>query len=146
MYHNNNKYTWIDYQQLEAWGIDEDTFNTQVDKNMDPLLDNSRIETVKTESNATLAYFETDLAELKSALLFSKHLKDKVFPIIGFPIYCVLPVRDFCYMFNDQDKDELIGLLGQTVLNEYQQSGYEITTEIIKISEDGIEAIVKYKA
>jgi len=81
---------------------------------------------------------------LKSALLFSTNLKQKVSSIIGWPIYCVLPVRDFCYIFSASDKDKLINELGQTVVKEYNESGYEITKEIIKISYDGIEAIGKY--
>ena len=48
-------------------------------------------------------------------------------------------------MFGEKDKDELVNSLGATVLEEYKNSGYEITTEIIKISENGIETIGKYK-
>jgi hypothetical protein len=48
-------------------------------------------------------------------------------------------------MFDEMDKDDLISSLGDTVLKEYQNSGYEITTEIIKISDEGIEAIGKYQ-
>lgn len=145
VYYRDNQYIWISHDQLGTWEINEDTFKQHVDKNMNTLLNSSSIETMTTESGATLAYFVTEMAELKSALLFSKDLKEKVAPILGFPIYCVLPVRDFCYMFNEKDKDELIPLLGQAVLKEYQESGYEITTEIIKISDDGIEALGKYK-
>ena len=145
VYFDNNQYVWINHEQLDVWNISEQEFKMQVDNNMNNLLDKTNIEMLQTENNAKLAYFDAEIEGLKAALLFSKNLKQKVLSILGFPIYCVLPVRDFCYMFSEQDKDDLINSLGETVLKEYQNSGYEITTEIIKISDEGIEAIGKYK-
>jgi len=145
VYYEDEQYFWLNYRQLDEWNIDEQEFKNQVDKNMASLLEKSRVEIVETKSKARLAYFETEIDGLKAALLFSKNLKKKVSPLLGFPIYCVLPVRDFCYMFGEKDKDELVNSLGATVLEEYKNSGYEITTEIIKISENGIETIGKYK-
>lgn len=145
VYYDNEQYIWVDHKQLEEWQIDQQIFKEQVDKNMNALLDRSSIEILETESGARLAYFHTEIEGLKSALLFSKNLKNKILPILGFPVYCVLPVRDFCYMFSDKDKNELINSLGETVLNEYNSSGYEITTEILKLSDNGIEVIGKFQ-
>jgi hypothetical protein len=145
VFHVGQQYTWINRSQLEEWDIDEKTFKDQVNKNMNLLLDNSSIETMLLENSTTLAYFETELVGLKSALLFSTNLKQKIISVIGWPIYCVLPVRDFCYMFSASDKVILISELGKTVIKEYNESGYEITKEIIKISDDGIQAIGKYE-
>jgi hypothetical protein len=144
LYHDGKQYTWLNKQQLEDWSIDEITFKKQVEVNMNTLLEASTIETMTLENGATLAYFETEIEELKSALLLSRNLKEKISSILGWPIYSVLPVRDFCYMFSLQDKDILIDLLGATVVKEYNESGYEITKEIIEISDDGINAIGKY--
>ena len=74
----------------------------------------------------------------------SGKLKQKISSILGWPIYAVLPVRDFCYMFSVQDKDRIIESLGATVIKEYNESGYEITKEIIEISDSGVNAIGKY--
>lgn len=112
---------------------------------MNDLLDNSSVEVLTTDGGAKLVYFETPVEELKAALAFSKNLKQKIASVLGFPVYCVLPVRDFCYMFGEQDKDELMNALGEIVLKEYQNSGYEITTEIIKISDKSVEAVGKYQ-
>jgi len=142
----NGQYVWINHKQLSIWNISEHEFKKQVDKNMNDLLEKSTNEVLEMESGARLAYFNTEMEELKSALLLSKNLKLKISPVIGYPVYCVLPVRDFCYMFNEQDKDELINALGETVLKEYRNSGYEISTEILKISNAGIEPIGKYEA
>lgn len=144
LYYDGKQYTWLNKQQLEDWDIDETTFKKQVGVNMNRLLDESSIETKVLENGTTLAYFNTEIEELKSALLMSGKLKQKVSPILGWPIFSVLPVRDFCYMFSSEDKDILIDALGSTVVKEYNESGYEITKEIIEISDDGIKAIGKY--
>jgi hypothetical protein len=43
------------------------------------------------------------------------------------------------------DKSRLTELLADTVIHEYQETGYEITSEIIRISDEGIHAVGKFK-
>ncbi|RXM45414.1 hypothetical protein BOW55_16090 [Flavobacterium sp. YO12] len=81
---------------------------------------------------------------LKSSCLFSSNFKNLVQNNIGFPFYAVIPVRDFCYVFAEEDFDYFSQYLGTVVLEEYSGSGYPITTEILKFSETGVEAIGKY--
>lgn len=140
------QYIWINTLQLEKWDIDEQVLKEQVAINMVALLENSTIETSTLNDGTILAYFDTLIEELKAALVFSNNLKEKISPILGWPVYCVLPVRDFCYLFSEADMETLVETLAATVVKEYNESGYEITTEIIKISDDGIEAIGKYAA
>jgi hypothetical protein len=144
VYNNKDRYIWINYTQLKEWEIDEQVFKQQVEMNMNTLLSESSIEILETENHEKLAYFESPIAWLKSALLFSKNLKEKASPTLGWPIYCVLPVRDFCFMFSETDKN-LVNLLDQTVLDEYRDSPYPITTEVLRISDEGIETMGKYK-
>lgn len=96
------------------------------------------------ENGATLAYFDTEIEELNSALLMASNLKHKISSILGWPIYSVLPVSDFCYMFSIHDKDILIDSLRPIVVKEFNESGYEITKEIIEISDDGVRTIGRY--
>jgi hypothetical protein len=81
---------------------------------------------------------------LKSACLFSSKIKDLVKNSIGFPFYAVIPVRDFCYIFGEQDFEYFSERLGSVVVEEYEKSGYPITTEILKFSENGVKAMGKY--
>jgi hypothetical protein len=111
---------------------------------MNTLLDESSIETTETDDGLRLAFFETSIEGVKSALLFSELLKEKVEAVLGWPIYCVLPVRDFCYMFSEKD-DELLSRLGEIVLEEYSKSAYPVTTEALLISDEGIKTVGKYK-
>jgi hypothetical protein len=144
VYYESGQYIWINHDQLEAWQIDEQTFKEQVSLNMNSLLGDSNIETTETEDGFRLAFFETSIEGVKSALLFSKDLKEKIEPVLGWPIHCVLPVRDFCYMFSEKD-DELLNRLGEIVLDEYSNSAYPVTTEALLISEEGIKTVGKYK-
>jgi hypothetical protein len=143
---NGDQYIWMNTPQLKQWGIDEQILKAQIAFNMASLLQESAIETVVLDDGTTLAYFDTPMVELKAAMLFSDNLKEKILPILGWPVYCVLPVRDFCYLFSEADMEALVESLAGTVVKEYNESGYEITTEILKISDEGIEAIGKYAA
>jgi len=53
-------------------------------------------------------------------------------------------VRDFCYIFSEEDLEYFSQRLGSVVLDEYNNSGYPITTEILRFSNTAIEAIGKY--
>lgn len=144
IYYKDGQYIWIDQAQLSAWQVDEVVFKKQVDFNMNTLLDETDIEMDETEEGLTLAHFNCPIEGLKSSLLFSTDLKKKLEPVIGWPVFCVLPVRDFCYLFSEKN-EILIEQLGGVVLDEYQNSAYPITTEILKLSDDGIIAVGKYE-
>ena len=145
VYYEHDEYHWITFPQLEKWKITEATLKSQVDVNMSALLDASSIETTTLESGETLVYFETAMDGLRSALLFSGNVKEKLQPLLGWPVYAVLPVRDFCYVFSEKDKPRLIELLADIVIKAYEEGGYEITSEIIRISDEGIRAVGKFK-
>lgn len=144
VYYESEQYIWINHAQLEKWKIDEQSFKQQVTFNMNTLIDESHIETTETEDGLKLAFFETTIEGVKSALLFSQNIKEKIEPILGWPIYCVLPVTDFCYMFSEKDK-ELLNRIGEIVLNEYSNSAYPVTTEVLQISDEGTRTVGKYK-
>jgi len=143
IYYDSGQYIWINYDQLREWQIEEQMFKQQVEINMNVLLGNSNIEITETEDALRLAFFETSIEGVKSALLFSQNLKEKVEPLLGWPIYCVLPVRDFCYMFSQKDEG-LLSRLGEIVLDEYSNSAYPVTTEALLLSDDGIKTVGKY--
>lgn len=144
LYYDGNQFMWITRKQLEEWEVSQETFISQVQENMRLLLDESNLEVSVLKSGEQLGFIETAIPELKAALLFADNLKDKVSSTFGWPVYCVLPVRDFCYIFSSKDKESLTEKLGTVVLKEFEESGYAITKEIIEISDEGIKAIGTY--
>lgn len=143
IYSDDFKNTWLTYEQLTKWNISEKEFIETVYKNIQLELLNTSFQ-IDLIENIKLGFFETEHTTLKSSLLLSKNLKEKVINELGWPICAVLPVRDFCYLFSEKDFDFFSDRLGAIVVEEYKNSGYPITTEIIKISDDGIKAIGEY--
>ncbi|TKD61817.1 hypothetical protein [Flavobacterium sp. ASW18X] len=127
---------------ITKWHVDKLKFNAteiinQSKINLNNELDQADIE-IQDIHGHTLIFFDTDFY-LKSELLLSTELKKKVEDIIGWPIYCVFPVRDFIYMFAETDYEFFAARLGHIVIDEYENTKSPITKGIYKISDMGFE-------
>lgn len=138
-----SKFSWISQDDLNKWGITETELDSQANTNADNLLAKTEI-SFDTIENRKLGLIEPEYPTLKAALLFAPAMKEKVKKDFGFPFYAVIPVRDFCYIFSEKDLDFFSKRIGQVVVDEYKQSGYPITTEILKFTDKGIEAVGRY--
>jgi hypothetical protein len=138
-----DKLTWITIDNLKKWEITESELENQANSNADKLLEKTVI-TFDTIENRKLGLIEVEDATLKGALLFAPTMKEKVRKDFGFPFFAVIPVRDFCYIFSEKDFDFFSSRIGKVVVDEYKQSGYPITTEILKFTDKGVEAVGKY--
>ncbi|TPG45420.1 hypothetical protein [Flavobacterium pectinovorum] len=143
MVNTNNNFSFISDDDLIDWDLDVEELKNQVNLNLDTFLDKVKIE-IEDIDNHKLGMIDIEEVWLKSACLFSSKIKDLVKNNIGFPFYAVIPVRDFCYIFGEQDFEYFSERLGSVVVEEYEKSGYPITTEILKFSETGVEAMGKY--
>jgi hypothetical protein len=139
----DNKFAWITNEDLETWGISEQDLDVQANQNANILLKESTIPFEEIEGRK-LGMIENEHDTLKSALLFASDMEEKIKEDFGFPFYAVIPVRDFCYIFSEENFDFFASRLGKTVVEEYRASGYPITTEILRFSEKGAEAVGKY--
>ncbi|AWK05962.1 hypothetical protein HYN56_17715 [Flavobacterium crocinum] len=139
----NNGFSFITTDDLSDWKINFEELKKQADVNLEILLDKAKIE-FEDIDNHKLGMINIEEIALKSSCLFSLKIKDLVQNTIGFPFYAVIPVRDFCYIFAEEDFEYFSQRLGSVVLDEYNGSGYPITTEILKFSEMGVKAIGKY--
>lgn len=140
--HVNN--TWLTKDDISKWKVSNKELEQQVIQNINKLLENTKIE-IDIVEGKKLGYFSTDDETLKGSLLFATNLKSKVEKDFGWPIYAVIPVRDFCYIFSEKNSKFFIDRLGNTVVKEFKQSSYPISTEILKITGAGIEAIGKFQ-
>lgn len=143
VYSGQDKLTWITKNDLMKWGITEIDIENQVNINANRLLADTPISFNEIEEHK-LGLIEVEQASLKGALLFAPAMKDKIENDFGFPFYAVLPVRDFCYIFSETDFEFFAARIGKVVVDEYTQSGYPITTEILKFTAEGVEAVGKY--
>ncbi|MGN6493705.1 MAG: hypothetical protein ACTHLE_17010 [Agriterribacter sp.] len=138
------KLSWINKDDIVTWGITETELDAQANNNADKLLKQTSI-SFATIENRKLGLIEVENTVLKGALLFAPAMKEKIKADLGFPFYAVIPVRDFCYIFSEKDFDFFSGRMGKVVVDEYKQSGYPITTEILKFTDNGVEAVGKYQ-
>ena len=143
MVNTNNNFSFISDDDLIDWKLDLEALKNQVNLNLDTFVEKIQIE-VEDVDNHKLGMINIEEVWLKSACLFSSKFKNLVKSNIGFPFYAVIPVRDFCYIFGEQDFEYFSERLGSVVVEEYEKSGYPITTEILKFSETGVKAVGKY--
>lgn len=143
VYSADDKLTWITENDLKKWHLTENQLDIQANLNADKLLEKTSI-MFDTIENHKLGLIEVEHTTLKGALLFAPKMKEKIKADFGFPFYAVIPVRDFCYIFSENDFDFFSTRIGKVVVDEYKNSGYPITTEILKFSNKGVEAVGQY--
>jgi hypothetical protein len=61
-------------------------------------------------------------------------------PSLGWPVLATIPNRDFIYVIAEKDRG-LLDYMGRVIQKEFRTSSYPISTEVLRISERGIEAI-----
>ena len=143
VHNKQDKLSWINKEDLKKWNISEIELDIQANNNADKLLKTTPIN-FDTIDNRKLGLIEVENITLKGALLFAPTMKEKIKEDIGFPFYAVIPVRDFCYIFSEKNFEFFSGRIGKVVVDEYKQSGYPITTEILKFTDKGVEAVGQY--
>lgn len=139
------KLSWISKEDLKEWKISESELTKQTNINADKLLAETKINFEIIE-NRKLGVIEAERTSLKGSLLFAPKMKEKLNKDFGYPFYAVIPVRDFCYIFSENDFEFFSKRIGEIVVEEYKNSGYPITTEILKFTDNGIKAVGKYPA
>jgi hypothetical protein len=91
----------------------------------------------------TLGMLSTQETPFKASLILSPAFRDLVSPVVGWPVFVVVPCRDFVYVVSSKNRD-FLGRLGAVVIEQYQKSGYPITRDILEVSDDGIVAIGEF--
>lgn len=66
--------------------------------------------------------------------------RNLVEPELGWPVYVVVPARDFAFVISKKDQ-ALLGQLGTVVLREFNESGYPITADVLEVGDNGLTAI-----
>jgi hypothetical protein len=133
--------TWLTPSLLREWGRSRAAVAKVAADNMAALLRETPVE-IEAVDEFRLGMFGTH-SPFKASLLFSPNLKEILAPKLGWPLYAVIPCRDFAYVFPEKDHD-LIPRLGGVVVREFTRSGYPISTEVFRVSDAGLEAIGQF--
>jgi uncharacterized protein YtpQ (UPF0354 family) len=130
--------TWLSPSILEEWGVERAEVEAAALENLDRLLSGMSLE-IEDIDGTKLGMLSAD-SVLKASLIFAPGWKRFVAPVIGWPVLVVIPCRDFLYVLSERNVD-FLNRLGHTVQQEYRRSAYPITTEVLRLSDQGLEAI-----
>lgn len=136
-----NRFCWLSPGFLAEWNVSEEEVRAAASRNMAQLLDGKRVEIMKV-GEMKLGAIPVE-AVFKASVIFAPNLREFVSSDIGWPVLAVIPCRDFIYVISEKDK-ALLDRMGVVVQKEFRGSGYPITTEVLRISDEGIEAIGSY--
>jgi hypothetical protein len=135
---DQTKVTWVTQSMCDEWGVTIAEAGEAAYLNQERLLDGIELE-VAEEDDRALGMIPL-ASPYKASVVFARAaFRRLVEPVLGWPVLIVLPCRDFVYVM--ADNSPLVDQIGSVVVNEFEQSGYPITTEVLRVSDDGIEAI-----
>ena len=135
-----SRIVWVTPSMVRSWGLSEDEVIARALANQDELLRGIEL---KVEDVAGHKLGMVPLSSpYKASVVFAPSFRDFVAPKLGWPVLAVIPCRDFINVV--AEGSELVNRMGKVVVEEYQKSGYPICTEVLRISDDGIEAIGRY--
>lgn len=140
--HEEKRITWVTDKMIQEWGVTKESAIESAGTNMDRLLEGKEVELTDPIDGMRLGMVPID-SVFKASIIFAPGFKTFAAKKLDWPILSVIPCRDFIYILSEKDK-ALLNRLGGVVQREYRQSGYPITTEVLRISNEGIEAIGKY--
>jgi uncharacterized protein YtpQ (UPF0354 family) len=126
---------------VDTWQVSRAEVETTASRNLAAALTAAKLEYGDVDG-VRLGYLGTELP-IKAALILAPNLREVVSPVLGWPLYAVIPDRDFLYLWASRHQS-LIDRVGRTVVKEFATAPYPITTEVFEISDDGIRPIGAY--
>jgi hypothetical protein len=138
---DEGKVTWLTPSSLSRWGVTRAQVEAAASNNMNRLLDGKRLE-VEVIDGMKLGMVPIT-SVFKASIIFAPNFKTFVSTDLEWPVLAVLPCRDFIYVISEKDK-ALLDRMSAVVQREYRKSGYPITTQVLKISDEGIKAIGEF--
>jgi hypothetical protein len=130
--------SWVAASDLAAWNVTREQAEGAAESNLARLVDGKRL--VVDEIDGAKVGLVPIESRFKSSIIFAPNFKAFVTQDLEWPILAVIPCRDFVYLFAEKDR-HLIDGIGSIIQREYRESAYPITTEVLKISDHGIQAI-----
>lgn len=137
---SRSRITWVTAAMCDDWGITVEQAKAAASRNQDTLLDGLSLQTDEA-AGERFGMIPVDSA-YKASTIFATSFRQFVEPHLGWPVLVVLPCRDFVYVLSETSS--LLEKLGAVVVREFLSSGYPITTEVLRISDEGIAAIGKF--
>lgn len=136
---DGSRISWITDSMLETWQVSRDTVAAIAEENIAQIVSDTKLECAEI-GNVSLGMLNTEETPFKASLILSPEFRNLVSDSHGWPVYAVVPTRDFVYVIAKADS-AILNRMGAVVQREYNSSGYPITLEVLEVSDDGIKAI-----
>jgi len=134
---------WMTRSLLAKLGASREVAEAHAADNLARLMTETPIET--TEVDGHLLGMLATRSPLKASLIFAKNLREKAEPLLGWPLFAVIPCRDFAYLI-PESAQALFPRIAQVVIGEYTKRGYPISTEVFKIDSEKVAAIGEFQS
>lgn len=131
--------TWIAESMLADWQVTREAVVNHANKNMNQLVSDTTFE-IKEIDGVQLGMLSLEDTPFKASLILTDQFRELIAATHGWPVYVVVPTRDFVYVISRCDRD-FLGRLGPIVLREYRESGHPVTQDVLEISDEGVAAI-----
>lgn len=135
-----SRLTWVTPQMCSTWGVTPAEASAMALTNQDTLLDGLELQFDEVDGHR-LGMIPLD-SPYKASVIFAPRFKQCVQGALGWPVLVVVPCRDFIYVVSDNSP--LLNRMGSVVVREFSESGYPITTEVIRVSDEGLSGIGKF--
>lgn len=136
---DGSRISWITTDMVTDWEVDNKTVVALADKNMGRIASETQLESQDIDG-VPLGMLNTQETPFKASLILTSKFRDAVSPTHGWPVYVVVPARDFVYVVPKANGD-FLGRLGAVVLREYNESGHPISQDVLEVGDDGVVAI-----
>ncbi len=137
---DESRITFVTPQMCADWGVDVATASRAAEENQARLLEDVELEVTDIDGEP-LGMVPID-SPYKASTVFASTFRAFVERVMGWPVLVVIPCRDFIYVLRNDSP--IVGRVGGVVVEEFQRSGYPITTEVLRVSSDGIEALGRF--
>jgi hypothetical protein len=134
---------WMTPGLLAQLGTSREVAEAHAADNLARLLAETPIETTDVDGHR-LGMLSTH-SPLKASLIFARNLREKAEPLLGWPLFAVIPCRDFAYLIPESAQALFPGI-GKVVIGEYTKRGYPISTEVFRIDAEKVEAVGAFQS
>jgi hypothetical protein len=136
-----NIVTWVTEQMLDDWRVSPEELALEASANLARALAAAHLEYYDI-GGRRLGSLTTGLP-FKTALLLAPNLKEIVSRTLGWPLLAVVPDRDFLHLW-DARYDDMMARMERVVVREFGTAPYPLTTEVFRISDEGIATVCAF--
>lgn len=129
-------------EKLEEWGVGADEAFAVGRENMDQLLERTEL-VLDTYQGRRFGWFEADPV-FSGSLFAAPGLKSKAEPLVGWPALVLAPRRDLLWVLPSEGCADLLDLLGPRCVQEFEDSGYPVSTELLFFDDPGYRVVGRF--